>query len=257
MAAHVWPSIHFIALQINMATAKTAVKTRMAAPDEKTVIASSKRNDSVIDRVLGLLSSVRFGIIMLMLLLLCCIVGMFIMQQNVGGFREYYAGLSPAQRNIYETLGFFDIYHSWYFTLLLAITGLNIVLSSIDRFPAAWAYIRKPRLSASPKFIRAQIFNKTSEMHGNSEAVAELIAAQWRKRSSPANQSRRERRNCLRRAQRVESSRSLCRSRCAVDYFVGGFLTSRYGIGGSMEIIPGQSSNRFMTFRESSFRANR
>jgi len=30
--------------------------------------------------------------------------------------------------------------------------------------------------------------------------------------------------------------------------FVGGFLTSRYGVGGSMEITPGQSSNAFMTF---------
>ena len=37
--------------------------------------------------------------------------------------------------------------------LLLAITALNIILSSIDRFPAAWAYVSKPKLTASPRFI--------------------------------------------------------------------------------------------------------
>src|ERR1043165_3029654 len=166
-----------------MATVKTEINVNApAARDEKLAArAAATPNQSVMDQALRLFSSVRFGIAMLMLLLLCCIIGMVIMQQTVEGFRAYYARLSPAQQNLYETLGFFDIYHSWYFTLLLAVTGLNIILASIDRFPAAWAYIRKPRVAASPKFINAQMFNQTAEAHGNAEAFGERVAVIWRK----------------------------------------------------------------------------
>src|SRR5262245_39983556 len=135
---------------------------------------------SFIDKGLRLLSSVRFGIILLLLLLVCCLIGMFIMQRNVQGFATYYAKLSPATRQLFESLGFFDIYHSWYFVLLLALTGLSIILSSIDRFPAAWAYIRKPKLSASPRFINAQAFQKEVREGGSVRAVADRIAGGWR-----------------------------------------------------------------------------
>src|ERR1044071_6088257 len=121
----------------------------------------------VLNRVLELFSSVRFGIVMLIALLLCCMIGMLVMQQSVEGFSRYYERLTPAQRSLYDTLKFFDIYHSWYFVGLLATTALNIILSSMDRFPAAWRYIRKPRLAASPKFISAQSFSIKTELHAS------------------------------------------------------------------------------------------
>src|SRR5512138_3025888 len=82
---------------------------------------------SVVDSLLKLLSSVRFGLVMLGILLACCMTGMLIMQINVEGFQKYYNALSPAKRIVYGRLGLFDIYHAWYFSLLLAITGLNII----------------------------------------------------------------------------------------------------------------------------------
>ena len=101
---------------------------------------------------------------MLVILLICSIIGMLVMQVQVEGFQDYYKRITPAQRLVFGKLGFFDIYHSWYFTLLLAVTGLNIILASIDRFPAAWQYIVKPKLNASPNFIRAQNFNHEAEV---------------------------------------------------------------------------------------------
>jgi hypothetical protein len=67
---------------------------------------------SLIDSVLKLLSSVRFGLVMLGTLLACCMTGMLIMQVNVEGFQKYYNALSPAKRAVYGSLGLFDIYHS-------------------------------------------------------------------------------------------------------------------------------------------------
>ncbi len=141
-----------------MATSESDVTTK--APAAGAVRSVPRSKESILDKVLRLLSSVRFGIIMLSLLLVCCMIGMLVMQINVDGFQEYYRSLTPAQRAVYGGLGWFDIYKVWYFSLLLAITGLNIILASIDRFPAAWQYIVKPKLTASPKFIAAQMFSE-------------------------------------------------------------------------------------------------
>src|SRR5205085_6992270 len=166
-----------------MATTNTHLPTTLpqTTPAPATPQANKQSSTSFLDRSLRLLSSVRFGIIMLMLLLVCCMIGMDIMQQNVEGFRAYYAKLTPATRSLYESLGFFNIYHSWYFTTLLAVTALNIILSSIDRFPSAWAYVSKPKLTASPRFISAQTFNQTVRQSVDADSAAEKVAAAWRK----------------------------------------------------------------------------
>src|SRR3954471_13118179 len=107
-------------------------------------------------RTLDLLSSVRFGVIQLVLLAAACMVGMLIMQQNVEGFDKYFAALSPAQKFLYGKLGVFDIYHAWYFNALLLVLSLNIVLASIDRFPGAWTFISRKKLDASGHWLSGQ-----------------------------------------------------------------------------------------------------
>jgi cytochrome c biogenesis protein len=219
-----------------------------ATPDTN----DSENNQSVIDRVLRLFSSVRLGIVLLVLLLICCMIGMLVMQQNVTGFDEYYGQLTPSQRELYGMLGLFDIYHSWYFTALLAATALNIVLSSIDRFPAAWIYIRQPKRSASPAFIRAQMFTRLEQSHRKPEALAREIATVWRSRGFRARATRDGERLTLF-AQRNLWNRfgAYAVHVSLLVIFAGAFMTSRYGIGGVMEIAPGDSSNTFFTFTNS------
>jgi len=233
-----------------MATTETELvssteATPAAAPTAKVI---SKKDDSILDRVLRLLSSVRFGIVMLSILLACCMLGMLVMQVNVEGFDKYYAHLKPAQKLIYGTLGFFDIYRSRGFTLLLAITGLNIILASIDRFPAAWQYIRKPKLVASPKFIAAQMFTADTQEPVDPKQAAEKVRQSWRKHGFRGRISEENNRITVF-AQRHRWNRlgAYVVHVALITIFTGGFLTSRYGVGGQMEIKPGKTSNTFAT----------
>jgi cytochrome c biogenesis protein len=230
-----------------MATSETEVNTSAQAPSAApTVKVTPKKKDSVLDKTLRLLSSVRFGVTMLGILLVCCIIGMLIMQVNVEGFQKYYDGLSPAQRKVYGALILFDIYHAWYFTLLLAITGLNIILASIDRFPTAWQYIVKPKLTASPKFIAAQMFTADSEEEERPQALAERVKAAWRKHGFRARITEENNRVTVF-AQRNTWNRlgAYVVHVALITIFIGGFLTNKYGMGGSMEIRPGKSGNQF------------
>lgn len=127
------------------------------------------------DRLLDFVSSVRFGVAQLCILVVLSMIGMLIIQQNVDGFDAYYASLTPAEKLVYGSLGFFDIYYSWYFKLLLLILSLNIILASIDRFPSAWSYISKPKLTATRPFLLQQPVHQVVESSDPPEVAAEKV----------------------------------------------------------------------------------
>src|SRR4028118_664939 len=144
---------------------KTEAQT--SAPKAKT------RGKPIINRILDGLSSVRFGVVLLIILTLLSIVGMLVVQQNVQGFDRFYANMTPAEKLVYGKLGFFDIYHAWYFNLLLLVLSLNIVLASIDRFPTAWNYIVKPKLEATRAYLPNQRFN--AQLGASDKAEVERV----------------------------------------------------------------------------------
>jgi cytochrome c biogenesis protein len=129
-----------------------------------------KKSQPVINRVLDLLSSVRFGVILLIIMVLFSLVGMLIVQQNVEGFERFYAAATPAEKLVYGWLGLYDIYHAWYFNVILLILSLNIVLASIDHFPTAWNYIIKPKIESTKAYLLNQKFNAQFE-GGNAQQV--------------------------------------------------------------------------------------
>src|SRR5688572_16577965 len=137
-----------------------------------------QRTKPIGDRILDFLSSVRFGVTLLCILVVLSMIGMLIIQQNVDGFDAYYASLTPAEKLVYGSLGFFNIYYSWYFKLLLLALSLNIILASIDHFPTAWSYIVKPKLTATRDWLMNQPQNAVLEKQaGHANTVAERVQA--------------------------------------------------------------------------------
>lgn len=143
-------------------------------PETKKV--SNTKSVPILNRILNFLSSVRFGVVLLCILVFLSFLGMIIIQQNVNGFDAYFASLTPAESKVYGFLGLFDIYHSWYFNFLLLVLSLNIVLASIDRFPSAWSYIIKPKLTATRGWLLRQKQNAVIEVEAeNEKQVVEKI----------------------------------------------------------------------------------
>lgn len=144
---------------------------------------SRPNSKPIIDRIVDFLSSVRFGVVLLCILVALSMIGMLIIQQNVNGFEPYFASLTPAEKTVFAALGFFDIYHSWYYLFLLLLLSLNIVLASIDRFPGAWTFISKPKLDASRKWLVGQKQNAVVEIEKteNEETTAENVARIFKK----------------------------------------------------------------------------
>jgi cytochrome c biogenesis protein len=207
-------------------------------------VVAAKATPSVVTRLLNLLSSVRFGVTMLILLAIASMIGMLIMQSNVDGFDKYFAGLTPSQKMLGGWLGFFDIYHSWYFNALLLILSLNIVLASIERFPGAWVYIVRPKLEVVAAWLRKQPVSHTLEMRAESRAaLTERIAAATRSVGyKPIVTEKGQRTFIL--AQRGTWNRlgAYAVHVALLTIFFGGFLTAQFGRTGQMGLKPGTSA---------------
>lgn len=122
----------------------------------------TRKSAPMLNRFLDFVSSVRFGVVQLCVLVVLALIGMLVLQQNVEGFDAYYFSLTPSEKIVFGYLGFFDIYHSWYFNLLLLTLSLNIILASIDRFPSVWkGYFQRPKLKATRGWLLARKDNET------------------------------------------------------------------------------------------------
>ena len=158
-----------------MSAIEESIKTKQKAKAKTAPFLNRVVN--FLSRLLNLLSSVRFGIVLLCILVFLSIIGMLFIQQNVQGFDSSYAMRTPAERLVYGYLGIFDIYHSWYYVYLLLLLSLNIILASIDRFPSAWEHISHPKLWATRDWLLKQSQNESVEIYGNSDAeIAEKIS---------------------------------------------------------------------------------
>jgi cytochrome c biogenesis protein len=196
-------------------------------------------------RAMDLLGSVRFGVVLLVLLAAACMVGMLVMQVNVDGFEKYYAALTPSQRLLYGTLGFFDIYHSWYFNAMLLVLSLNIILSSIDFFPKAWAFISRKKLDASAHWLSGQEQHAALSLEGETAAaVAEQAVKAARSLGLKTRVSEKGGAAFVF-AERGAWNRlgAYAVHAALLTIFVGGFMTSRFGHTGQMFLRPGETSS--------------
>ena len=205
-----------------------------------------RAGESNLSRFMKLLCSVKLGIILLVMLGLACLVGMLVMQQNVEGFDNYYAALTPAQRLVYGKLGFFDIYQVWYFNALLGVLSLNIVLASIDRFPKTWAFA-KPKPNVPARWLLDQKQNESVILSGeNREVVAGRIADELKKTGwrQTAVIEKNNRTFVFAESGRWNRFGYLAVHVGLLTIFLGGFLTAQLGHTGNMPLKPGESSNQ-------------
>jgi cytochrome c biogenesis protein len=212
---------------------------------------ASARRKPILNRVIDLLSSVRFGVIVLCLMVTLSIAGMVFMQQNVDGFAGWYAGLTPSEKLLGGWLLIFDIYHSWYYNLLLLVLSLNIILASIDHFPGAWSYVAKKKLTASPLFLSGQPAHAVVRVLGASEAeVVEKIKTAFRKRGLRARVTEKSGPNGTTQQNVFGESGTWNRLGAygvhvfLLTLFLGYFVALQTGFDAMVQLMPGMTTNQ-------------
>lgn len=110
---------------------------------------NTKPQKSGAERIWAFFASVKLSVVLLLTLAVTSIIGTVIPQnQNPALYRQTYG---EGLYNLFETLNFFDMYHAWWFRLLLCLLIVNIVVCSIQRLSSTWKVIfpKKPVFNAN------------------------------------------------------------------------------------------------------------
>jgi len=104
---------------------------------------------SVFDGLLKFFASIKLTVVVLLALAVTSIIGTLIPQNESPA--AYYREYGPALYKIFSTLDLFNMYHSWWFQLLMVILTLNIVVCSIHRLSFTWkvVFVKTPLFNAS------------------------------------------------------------------------------------------------------------
>jgi len=134
---------------------------------------------SVSDRVWSFFSSVKLAIVIFSLIGLTSIVGTIIEQQaprekNIQVLTKLVGqDLAPGAYNVLDSLGFMDMYRSWWFLALLMLFGLNLLVCSTDRFPAIWRQVTTPLKPLPRETFNSLGIRSEAVIKGGQEAAKE------------------------------------------------------------------------------------
>jgi cytochrome c biogenesis protein len=198
----------------------------------------------IMDRVIRMSCSVRLGVSILILLIALSLIGMLIMQQNVPGFVNYYAALAPWQRSLYARLGLFDIYHSWYYNVLLSALSLNLILATVDRLPKIWPYYKKPATAVPIRWLSSLSNADVSETPLGPAETEKAVEAQFRASGlAPVSGERSGRRYVFAQEGLWNRFAFTAVHLGLLTILFGGFMTSQFGSVGSLSLGAGESSD--------------
>ncbi len=114
-----------------------------------------------------LLGSVRTGIILLIIVGVAVMAGTLILQRPITEPAKLHQAYSPQTLRLLDTLRLTDVFHSWWFVLLLSLLSANIVVASINRFPIAWRYFSRPMRRAEPHLFASLAMKQPIPLQGS------------------------------------------------------------------------------------------
>jgi cytochrome c biogenesis protein len=101
------------------------------------------------------LGAIKTGVILLILVVILSAAGTIILQRPATDADEMQRAYSPQVLRLLDSIGLTDVFHAWWFVLLLALVSLSIISASIQRFPNAWRYFSRPYKSPDETFRKA------------------------------------------------------------------------------------------------------
>ncbi|PSL50443.1 cytochrome c biogenesis protein [Salsuginibacillus halophilus] len=141
---------------------------------------SQTYNRSVVDKVWNFFSSVKVGIWIIFLILVASIFGTIFPQEmfippNVDP-AQYYGEEYGIAGEIFYTLGFHNLYGSWWYIALLAALTTSLIIASIDRVVPLYRALKNQRVTRHKSFLsRQRIFGESdvASQDATYEAVKE------------------------------------------------------------------------------------
>jgi len=110
---------------------------------------------SVPHKIWQTLAAIKTGVILLILVVILSAAGTVILQRPATDPDEMQRAYSPQVLRLLDGLRLTDVFHAWWFVLLLSLVSLSIIAASIQRFPNSWRFFSRPYKSPDETFRKA------------------------------------------------------------------------------------------------------
>jgi len=141
-----------------------------------------EKNKNLIDRVWNFFASVRLAIVIFAVLSIASIIGTIIEQnaepeRNVKLLARFFGqSAAPTLFRVFDTMGFMDMYHSWWFVTILVVFASNLIVCSIDRLPGIMRLVKEPVKPLSEERFKGLGIRKEVILKGRPERTKEMVA---------------------------------------------------------------------------------
>jgi cytochrome c biogenesis protein len=165
--------------------------------------------------------------------------------------QEYLAEIGPAKIKLYKSLGFFDMYHSWWFILFLYLLTVNLIACSFKRLPHIWKIVTQPTTVLSSGLEQSLANVATIRSQDQTAALKERVVTFLKSEFAEPVVSE------------VDGAWHLfaqktpwCRFSVYVVHlsiiiiFIGSMIGSLFGFKGFVNILEGESVSKIMTNSE-------
>ncbi len=135
-----------------------------------------------VDKIWESLASVKLAIIMFALISITSIVGTVLEQRaepakNIQILGKIFGeSLAPGLYSFFDKLGFIDMYHSWWFTGLLVLFAVNMVICSLDRLPRIWKLAKEPLGPLPEEKLKKFVISRELVLKGKPDNVKASVA---------------------------------------------------------------------------------
>lgn len=149
----------------------------------------AQKKKTLVDSVWDFFASVRLAIIIFAMIALTSIVGTILEQQaeperNVEVLIKMF-GLSHDSAHsvlqVLDSLGFTNMYHSWWFVAFLLIFAANLIICSIDRLPRIMKLVREKIRPLPVEQIEKMSIRKTVALKGKPDEIRSRVFEGLRK----------------------------------------------------------------------------
>lgn len=149
----------------------------MNTEEDKSVLPNTKgqkrRNKDIFSSIYYAFNSIKLTVFLFITLGLVSIIGTIIEQ---GAEPAKYAKVYSEQTiRLFNALGLFDMYHTfWFFTLLLLLV-LNLTVCTIERLPRVWRFAQGIKAVLSEGDEKKHPFRETVQFQGGPEKVEQIL----------------------------------------------------------------------------------
>ena len=208
----------------------------------------------IFKKILKTLTGVKAGVIYLIILAILTVLGSTYIKQGAT-YTEYVKSFGEFWAKIMWKTWLNNIFHSWYYQLLIFLVAIAVIVATIDRFPRiymqAYGKVRKKLNEKDLKSRNKIEFELPFSLKESFQKIVEFLHEIGFKRVEKVEENDRE---IYLFAEKGRFSRwgMFITHVGIIVFLVGAFMGAQFGIRGQIEIPEGEARDFFFKFREGS-----